>query len=109
MINFIQLLYWTAKKAWKTGGFLNFCRTFPKAALGNRWIASTPSADRINGERPRMQFRIDRIFLVEIFLSQAVVKVFANIDGLSPVDLCVSALALVDCGLNPWTRTRFQT
>jgi hypothetical protein len=80
-----------------------------KSCVGQSVDRSTLSADRINGERPRMQFRIDRIFLVEIFLSQAAVKVFANIDGLSPVDLCVSALALVDCGLNPWTRTRFQT
>jgi hypothetical protein len=64
--------------------------------------------DRINDERPpATSHRQD--FLTEIFLSQPAIKGFAIVDGLSPVDLYVGAPAFVDCGLNPWTRTRFQT
>jgi hypothetical protein len=93
----------------ETGGSLNFFRTFQKAVPSDRRTASAQSADRINDERPHIKVRIDGNFSAEIFLSQPAVKEFAIVDGLSTVDLYVGALAFVDCGLKPWTRTRFQT
>jgi hypothetical protein len=72
------------------------------------WKPGRQPDDRINDERPpATSHRQD--FLIEIFLSQPAIKGFAIVDGLSPVDLYVGALAFVDCGLNPWTRTRFRT